>query len=115
MGLGERIFASVYDRVMAGEEKAGLGDHRAGIVGQADGAVLEIGGGTGANLPYYGADVQTLTITEPAEPMARRLERRASGADPRAANGQRARQALVSLCRQGRPAPARPLSSRPLV
>jgi ubiquinone/menaquinone biosynthesis C-methylase UbiE len=79
MGLGERIFASVYDRLMAGEEKAGLGSHRAGIVGQADGAVLEIGGGTGANLPYYGADVQTLTITEPAEPMARRLEGKLGG------------------------------------
>jgi ubiquinone/menaquinone biosynthesis C-methylase UbiE len=38
--------------------------------------VLEIGGGTGANLPYYGPSVSALTITEPAEPMARRLEER---------------------------------------
>jgi ubiquinone/menaquinone biosynthesis C-methylase UbiE len=76
MSIGERLFAGVYDRLMAGEEKAGLADHRAGIVGQASGVVLEIGGGTGANLPYYGAEVQALTITEPAEPMARRLERK---------------------------------------
>jgi len=76
MSIGERLFAGVYDRLMAGEEKAGLADHRAGIVGQASGAVLEIGGGTGANLPYYGAELQALTITEPAEPMARRLQRK---------------------------------------
>ena len=79
MSLGERLFAGIYDRLMAGEEKAGLADHRREIVGQADGSVLEIGGGTGANLPYYGAGVQAITITEPAEPMARRLERKLGG------------------------------------
>jgi ubiquinone/menaquinone biosynthesis C-methylase UbiE len=79
MNIGERLFAGVYDRLMAGEEKAGLGDNRAEIVGQASGAVLEIGGGTGANLPYYRDDVQSLTITEPAEPMARRLARKLEG------------------------------------
>jgi len=79
MSIGERLFAGVYDRLMAGEEKAGLGDHRAEVVGQASGAVLEIGGGTGANLPYYRDDVMSLTITEPAEPMARRLARKLEG------------------------------------
>jgi ubiquinone/menaquinone biosynthesis C-methylase UbiE len=38
--------------------------------------VLEIGGGTGATVPFYGSGVTSLTITEPSEPMARRLERR---------------------------------------
>jgi hypothetical protein len=36
--------------------------------------VLEIGGGTGANLPCYGPAVTSLTITEPQPPMLRRLE-----------------------------------------
>jgi ubiquinone/menaquinone biosynthesis C-methylase UbiE len=76
VSIGERLFAGIYDRLMAGEEKAGLAELREKIVAQADGRVLEIGGGTGANLPHYGAGVESLTITEPAEPMARRLERK---------------------------------------
>ena len=47
-----------------------------GVLEQARGRVLEIGGGTGANLPFYGEAVTSLTVTEPEEPMARRLERR---------------------------------------
>ena len=55
-----RIFASSYDDIMDRTEKD----------------VLEIGRGTGANLPCYGERVTSLTITEPEPPMARRLERR---------------------------------------
>lgn len=39
------------------------------------GDVLEIGGGTGANLPWHGPAVTSLTLTEPQLPMLRRLER----------------------------------------
>jgi ubiquinone/menaquinone biosynthesis C-methylase UbiE len=38
--------------------------------------VLEIGAGTGANLPLYGPNVEALTVTEPEAPMARRLAKR---------------------------------------
>jgi ubiquinone/menaquinone biosynthesis C-methylase UbiE len=38
--------------------------------------VLEVGGGTGANLAHYGPAVTSLTITEPEVPMLKRLERR---------------------------------------
>jgi ubiquinone/menaquinone biosynthesis C-methylase UbiE len=38
--------------------------------------VLEIGAGTGANLPLYGPKVEALTVTEPEAPMARRLAKR---------------------------------------
>ena len=62
---------------MAKVEKAGLGDLRERVLAPATGRVLEIGAGTGANLPYYGAAVQALTMTEPETPMLRRLERRA--------------------------------------
>ena len=37
--------------------------------------MLEIGGGTGANLPFY-EGIETLTLTEPDKPMMHRLERR---------------------------------------
>jgi ubiquinone/menaquinone biosynthesis C-methylase UbiE len=76
MSLGGRIFASCYDHFMAGMEKAGLGAHREALLGQASGRVLEIGAGTGANLPFYGEGVEELVLTEPEAPMARRLERR---------------------------------------
>jgi SAM-dependent methyltransferase len=44
--------------------------------------VLEIGGGTGANLVYYGPAVTSLTVTEPETPMLKRLERRAQAEAP---------------------------------
>jgi ubiquinone/menaquinone biosynthesis C-methylase UbiE len=75
MSLWGRIFAAGYDHVMAGAEKATLRPHRERLIPQASGDILEIGGGTGANLDLYGGDVATLTLTEPEPPMARRLER----------------------------------------
>ena len=76
MSLWGQVFAAGYDRLMAGPEKAVLRGHREVLLSRASGAVLEIGGGTGANLPFYGAGVDELVITEPEEPMARRLERK---------------------------------------
>jgi ubiquinone/menaquinone biosynthesis C-methylase UbiE len=76
MSIAEALFARFYDRMTAGAEKAGLRAHRQELLTKASGKVLEIGGGTGANLPFYGAGVESLTITEPSEPMAQRLERR---------------------------------------
>jgi ubiquinone/menaquinone biosynthesis C-methylase UbiE len=78
-----RIFAAGYDRFMAGSEKAGLRDRRQQLLEPVRGRVLEIGGGTGANLPFYGPGVDELVITEPEEPMARRLRRKvADGTRP---------------------------------
>jgi ubiquinone/menaquinone biosynthesis C-methylase UbiE len=74
MSLYGRIFAAMYDTVMKGTEEATFGAHRAALLGGVSGRVIEIGGGTGANLPHYGRAVTELVITEPEEPMARRLE-----------------------------------------
>jgi ubiquinone/menaquinone biosynthesis C-methylase UbiE len=79
MSVWGRIFAAGYDTFMAGTEKAGLRDHRTELLEPARGRVLEIGGGTGANLPFYGAEIDELVITEPEEPMARRLESKLRG------------------------------------
>jgi ubiquinone/menaquinone biosynthesis C-methylase UbiE len=84
MSLWGKVFAAGYDRIMAGPEKATLRAHREALVSQAAGRVLEIGGGTGANLPFYGEGVQSLALVEPEEPMARRLERHARELAPRA-------------------------------
>lgn len=76
MSFGGWLFAAMYDRLLAGVEKAGLRERRARLLEAAQGRVLEIGAGTGANLPLYGPNVAALTLTEPEAPMARRLAKR---------------------------------------
>jgi ubiquinone/menaquinone biosynthesis C-methylase UbiE len=73
VSLWGRVFAAVYDRVLADTERAGLAERRRALLSQAHGAVLEIGAGTGANLDKYPASVTDLVLLEPEEPMARRL------------------------------------------
>jgi len=76
MTLRTKFFAMTYDRQMAKTERAGLRASRQDLLAGAKGDVIEIGGGTGANLPCYGPAVGSLTITEPEPPMMRRLERK---------------------------------------
>ncbi len=83
MSVWGRIFAAGYDHMMAGTEEATLRAHREALIPEARGRVLEIGGGTGANLGFYNG-VETLTLTEPEKPMIRRLEKRVPDGSPRA-------------------------------
>jgi ubiquinone/menaquinone biosynthesis C-methylase UbiE len=76
------LFAQTYDRQIAKTEQAGLRAFREGLLAHATGHVIEIGGGTGANLPFYGSAVESLTITEPDPSMLRRLQRKADGQAP---------------------------------
>jgi ubiquinone/menaquinone biosynthesis C-methylase UbiE len=78
MSIRSRFFAATYDRQLRKVERAGLSAMRQALVAQAAGAVLEVGGGTGANLDHYGPAVTSLTITEPDTSMLRRLERHVS-------------------------------------
>jgi ubiquinone/menaquinone biosynthesis C-methylase UbiE len=71
----ERLFARVYDGFLALGERRGMRAHRAALLADADGRVLEIGAGTGLNLPHYPPTAQ-LTLTEPVAPMRARLEER---------------------------------------
>ena len=82
MGLRTSIFAFAYDRQIGKVEQAGLSDLRQRLLAQASGDVLEIGGGTGANLPFYGPGVRSLTVAEPEPPMLRRLRKRVSETAP---------------------------------
>jgi ubiquinone/menaquinone biosynthesis C-methylase UbiE len=66
----------MYDRMSAKSEDAGLRELRRRALADARGRVLEIGGGTGANLRHYGPGVESLTIIEPEPPMLRRLDRK---------------------------------------
>jgi len=76
VGLRKSLFAAMYDRMSRSSEEAGLRDMREGLLAEAGGRVLEIGGGTGANLPHYGGEVEALVLTEPDPAMLRRLERK---------------------------------------
>ena len=73
MSLRWTILAPIYDRMSRGSEDAGLRELRQGLVADATGRVLEIGAGTGLNLPHYdGPD--SLVVTEPEPAMLRRLQ-----------------------------------------
>jgi ubiquinone/menaquinone biosynthesis C-methylase UbiE len=76
VSLYGRIFAAAYDRMQSGVERAGLAERRAQLLAGARGRVLELGAGTGANIRHYPDALQELVLSEPEEPMARRLERR---------------------------------------
>ena len=71
MPLSKRLFAAWYDLLNSGVEGRVV-PYRKRTAGYAWGDVLEIGGGTGANLPYYPDDAK-LTFLEPDTHMIRRL------------------------------------------
>jgi ubiquinone/menaquinone biosynthesis C-methylase UbiE len=77
MGLGKRIFAACYDLINSGKAERQLAPYREQTAGRAWGDVLEVGAGTGANLPFYSPDVR-LTVVEPNPHMAKRLRRKAA-------------------------------------
>jgi ubiquinone/menaquinone biosynthesis C-methylase UbiE len=79
---GHRFFAAIYDRMLAGTEKAGLRQMRAELIGDARGRTLELGAGTGLNLTHYGEEVTELAVTEPDPFMARRLRARVEDEAP---------------------------------
>jgi ubiquinone/menaquinone biosynthesis C-methylase UbiE len=84
MSIWGHVFAALYDRMVGKTERAGLGEHRRALLAGATGDVLEIGGGTGANLEYYGDGVRTLTLVEPEKPMLKRLQRHIEQRAPQA-------------------------------
>jgi ubiquinone/menaquinone biosynthesis C-methylase UbiE len=77
MSLYGRVFAAMYDRMLAATEEAGLRDRRRALLAEARGRVLELGAGTGINVGLYpAAGIEEVVFTEPEEPMARRLSAR---------------------------------------
>ena len=69
------VYAALYDRMTAPAEAAGLAERRRRLLAGATGRVLEVGGGTGANLAHYRA-AASVDVLEPDGAMRRRLERR---------------------------------------
>jgi ubiquinone/menaquinone biosynthesis C-methylase UbiE len=69
---GHPVFAALYDPIGASMERRWMGARRRRLLAGARGAVLEIGGGTGANLVHY-RDVDRVTIAEPDPFMRSRI------------------------------------------
>jgi len=78
--MGNPVFAALYDRMVAANERAGFDDRRAELLRGARGATLELGAGTGLNLRHYPAVVTDLVLAEPDRHMARRLRDRVAAA-----------------------------------
>ncbi|HEX3238255.1 MAG TPA: class I SAM-dependent methyltransferase [Gaiellaceae bacterium] len=78
MSVRWTILAPLYDRMSRKSEEAGMGAMRENLLAEANGRVLEIGGGTGVNLRYYDG-LDSLVVTEPEPAMLRRLHDRVRG------------------------------------
>ncbi len=75
MARDHRLFAALYDRLGESAERGWQGRRRARLLAGAHGEVIDIGAGTGANLPHL-AGVERVTLVEPDRHMRARLERR---------------------------------------
>ncbi len=84
--VNDRLYAALYDAVMWPAERFYLDRLRRELLSLARGRLLEIGAGTGANLPHYGGDLR-LVLSEPDDAMLRRARRNSAPA-VRAAAGQ---------------------------
>jgi ubiquinone/menaquinone biosynthesis C-methylase UbiE len=73
------FYATMYDRISSGSERAGLGEERRGLLARAAGATIEVGAGTGLNLAYFPSAVTRLCLVEPDPAMRKRLRRRVDG------------------------------------
>ena len=73
MAISKWLFATWYDLLNSGVEGRVV-PYRKLTAGNAWGDVLEIGGGTGANLPYY-PESANITFIEPDAYMVRKLRR----------------------------------------
>jgi ubiquinone/menaquinone biosynthesis C-methylase UbiE len=73
-----RLFAALYDRMTGPLEQGVLGERRAGLLANLGGEVLDVGAGTGANLPHFRA-ASRVVAAEPDPAMRRRLAARLAG------------------------------------
>lgn len=81
MGLyNDVVLPRLLDRAMRNEE---LVDYRRRIVAAAQGWVLEVGIGSGLNLPFYGPGVMEIIGLDPSVPLIGMASRRAEANDRR--------------------------------
>ena len=74
------LMAKAYDWFMQGAEEACLQEWREELLAGAEGRTLEVGVGTGINLPLYPEAVSALSVVEPDRHMRAELSDRLEGA-----------------------------------
>ena len=74
--VGGWFLPFVYDPFLAWAAWAGMGERRRRRLAQVSGDVLQVGAGTGLNLPYYPRELDRLVVAEPNRRMLKRLKRR---------------------------------------
>src|SRR3990172_8441863 len=72
-----RLIAAVYDRLTQASEAACLRKWRADLLRDLAGQVLEVGAGTGLNIPHYPRAVVRLVPSDPDAHMRRKLSQKA--------------------------------------
>jgi ubiquinone/menaquinone biosynthesis C-methylase UbiE len=79
MGLGDHLAPFMTDTFGGKfEKKPSVIEHRRKLVAPAEGRVLEVGAGTGFNLPYYPPGVTELILTDRLDGMLERAQKRAA-------------------------------------
>lgn len=71
---GGAFSAAIYEPFLWLGERRGMRTRRRRLLAGASGRVLEIGAGTGLNLPHYPGDIEELVLAEPVEEMAERID-----------------------------------------
>jgi ubiquinone/menaquinone biosynthesis C-methylase UbiE len=79
MGAWGRLYAAVYDQITERLDRKGAAEHRERLAADADGEVLEVGAGTGRNLPHYRRATRVVAL-EPDPEMRARAAKAASRA-----------------------------------
>lgn len=69
---GHRLFATVYDAITRQLERQALGERRTRLLADLTGTVLDVGAGTGANLPHFRAAGEVFAV-EPDPAMRAKL------------------------------------------
>jgi ubiquinone/menaquinone biosynthesis C-methylase UbiE len=69
----DRLLARLYDPLLAGAERRGLGAVRAELLRGVTGTVVVVGAGTGADLPHLPDEVERLVLVEPSPAMREQL------------------------------------------
>jgi ubiquinone/menaquinone biosynthesis C-methylase UbiE len=91
VSLGDHIAPFMAEMVgRSAEKQPFVIQQRRKLLAPAEGDVLEIGVGTGFNLPYYPADVSSVTVTDPVGGMLERARKRAAKAGKEIATAQAA-------------------------
>ncbi|MGB5567288.1 MAG: class I SAM-dependent methyltransferase, partial [Acidimicrobiia bacterium] len=81
--MSSPLFARIYDAVLAPTEWMGVRDQRRRLMDGLTGRVVEIGAGTGLNVPLYSATAHEVHAIEPDRHMLEKLRSKASGSSTR--------------------------------